>query len=71
MYARSIRMTEGGIFMLQALLDNSILLLFLAIIIPLVLFGFVGTYFQDKEEKLYNERIIRLFLDRKQASEEG
>ena len=43
--------------MLQALLDNSSLLLFLAIIIPLVFFGFVGTYFQDKEEKLYDERM--------------
>ena len=43
--------------MLQALLDNSILLLFLVIFVVLVVFGFVGTYFQDKEEKLYDERM--------------
>lgn len=43
--------------MLQALLDNGILLLFLVIFVVLVVFGFVGTYFQDKEEKLYDERM--------------
>ena len=49
--------------MLQALLDNGILLLFLVIFVVLVVFGFVGTYFQDKEEKLYDER-MRLLLGR-------
>ena len=49
--------------MLQALLDNSILLLFLVVFVVLVVFGFVGTYFQNKEEKLYDER-MRLLLGR-------